>query len=134
MKTTAGFVLALLAIIAMVVATGQLAADRVRASANVRHTLGVLQQIHSVRSTLQDAETGQRGYLLILEADYLDPFLFAAGRVNAEVASLRGLVVDNGPEVARVDRLEDTVRVKMVELSETVSAAQSGRLPEAMAR
>jgi CHASE3 domain sensor protein len=49
--------------------------------------------------------------------------------VNAEVASLRGLVVDNGPEVARVDLAEDTVRVRMVELTETVSAAHQAALP-----
>jgi hypothetical protein len=73
MKTTAGFVLALLAIITMVVATGQLAADRVRASANVRHPrcppADPLRPLDP-----PGRRDGTARLLAHPEADYLDPF------------------------------------------------------------
>lgn len=132
MKTTAGFVLAILAIIAMVLATGRLASDRVEATARVRRTLDVLQQIQSLRSTVQDAETGQRGYLLTLANDYLQPFESARGRVRAELASLRALVADSAEQTRRMDQLSGAVEGKLQELERTLSTARSGRVAEAV--
>ena len=133
MKTTAGFVLAFLAILTMVFATARLAVDRARASEQVRHTLDVLHQIQSVRSTLQDAETGQRGYLLSMDEAYLRPFEAAGPRLGEELATLRSLVMDNPAQSARVEQLETAARGKLAELEETVAAARAGRIGEAMA-
>jgi len=133
MKTTAGFVLAFLAIIAMVLATGRLATGRARATAQVQHTLEVLHQIQSVRSMLQDAETGQRGFLLTLDEAYLRPFETAGPRVSEELSILRGLVADNAGQLARVDRLERTAQGKLAELRETVAEGRAGRLSHAIA-
>ena len=48
----------------------------------VSHTHEVLGQLEQVVSTLKDAETGQRGYLLTGERPYLDPYEQAVARIR----------------------------------------------------
>ena len=47
----------------------------------VSHTNAVLGQLESVLSSLTDAETAQRGYLLTGQAAYLDPYRGAVTRL-----------------------------------------------------
>ena len=49
----------------------------------VSHTHEVLSQLEQVMSTLKDAETGQRGYLLTGERPYLEPYEQALPRLHA---------------------------------------------------
>jgi PAS domain S-box-containing protein len=72
----------------------------------VSHTHEVLGQVEQVVSTLKDAETGQRGYLLTAERSYLEPYEQAVPRLRAQFEHLRQLTVDNPPQTAHVLKLE----------------------------
>ena len=79
----------------------------------VSHTNEVLTRLEAVLSTLKDAETGQRGYLLTGEAAYLEPYREAVDRLPRQMAELRQLTLDNPPQTARVLRLEELAGQQM---------------------
>ena len=85
-----------------------------------------------VLGLLQDAETGQRGYLLTGEAAYLEPYDRARDQIRTDLARLREAAgaADTGAE--RIDRLTALVDDKFAELAETVALTAAGRTDEAL--
>ena len=71
-------------------------------------------------SAVQDAETGQRGYLLTGDLTYLDPYRTARTNADSLLDRLDGLVSWNPVQVRRVPSLRAAVSEKMAELDETV--------------
>jgi len=72
----------------------------------VSHTHEVLAKVEAALSTLKDAETGQRGYLLTGERAYLEPYRDAVGRLPGQMTELRQLTLDNPSQTARLLRIE----------------------------
>lgn len=58
----------------------------------VAHTFEVRQVARTLLSDLQDAETGQRGFLLTEDAKFLEPFVRAESSLRATADRLRKLV------------------------------------------
>ncbi len=56
----------------------------------VDHTNNVLLQLKTLQTTIIDAETGQRGYLLTGKESYLEPYTEAAASVDDELKSSIG--------------------------------------------
>jgi signal transduction histidine kinase len=74
-----------------------------------------------------DAETGQRGYLLTGNEQYLGTYRRARAQVQGELDDLRRLADDDGPlSNARVDSLTFAVGQKFDELAETIALRQAG--------
>ena len=99
----------------------------------VNHTLDVQRRITSVLSVLQDAETGQRGYLLTGDAKYLDPFEGARRRLTVEINALARDVADNAPQRDAALALEPLINAKFQELDHTVDLRRTGDVEAAMA-
>lgn len=84
-------------------------------------------------SALQDAETGQRGFLLTGEQSYLDPFNLALKNLPERRKRLADAVA-NYPEYAgKLPDLDKAIDGKLAEVENTVALAQSGRQQEALA-
>jgi CheY-like chemotaxis protein/CHASE3 domain sensor protein len=92
----------------------------------VTHTLEVLEQLQTLLSTMQDAETGQRGYVLTGEDSYLAPYTNAQTALPGEFTSAHALILGNPEQQRRLDRLEHDATVKMQELGETVALRRQG--------
>jgi methyl-accepting chemotaxis protein len=90
-------------------------------SAMVDHTYKVLGRVDAVRSSLKDAETGQRGYLITADQAYLDPHTQALTDLDAEQKDLRTLTKDNPRQQQRLDDLAPLVAAKLAELDETIN-------------
>jgi PAS domain S-box-containing protein len=91
-----------------------------RASADADRTREILESVGRLFSTVQDAETGQRGYLLTGQEKYLTPYNQAIQLASGEMARLRGLLNrpnDHPDEALRLDTLLDQ---KLAELRKTV--------------
>jgi len=86
----------------------------------VQHSLEVSAGIDDLMLDLQDLETGQRGYLITGEEDYLAPFNSARQRFETDLAKLRKLVGDNESQIAGTDRIAALMRAKLDELEETI--------------
>jgi signal transduction histidine kinase len=97
------------------------------------HSLEVRQAEAELFSVVQDAETGQRGYLLTGDVSYLAPYSDAQTRLPALQSRLRTAVQDNPAQQTRVAQLNPVIDAKMRELARTVVLAREGRLDEALA-
>ena len=87
-----------------------------------------------ILSTLQDAETGQRGYLVTEDESFLEPYAAAMARLdelNDELKTLRGATTSSGAEVLH---LKELVEQRLTLLTETVDLAKAGHRDEAIAR
>src|SRR5436305_1636083 len=64
----------------------------------VANSYAVLEALDRLLLTMQDAETGQRGYLLTGRQDYLQPYRDAVRHVHDRLAAVRALLpADEGP-------------------------------------
>lgn len=86
----------------------------------VTHSHEVLEDLAHVLSQMKDAETGQRGFLLTGNEDYLEPYLAAIGVVDKTIADLRGLTSDNPRQQARIAEAVPLVQAKLAELKRTI--------------
>jgi signal transduction histidine kinase len=95
-----------------------------RAGAEAYDAARTGQQLEALFSTLKDAETGQRGYLLTGDEGYLQSYQAARARLPGVLA---GIDVEpfEGPSaaLARIQTLSDA---KMAELAETIALRRSG--------
>jgi CHASE3 domain sensor protein len=71
----------------------------------VDHTAEVISSIQTVQTTLLNAETGQRGYLLTKNTTYLEPYQDALLTIDRQLDNLEDLVADNDTQVQRVRQL-----------------------------
>ncbi|HWD58540.1 MAG TPA: CHASE3 domain-containing protein [Stellaceae bacterium] len=90
-------------------------ADTVAAFATVR-------AVGAVDEAIQDAERGQRGYLLTARDDYLQPYLAAKQRLPQLMIGLQGAVAGDNAQQQRVLRLQSHVTTKLDELAATIAA------------
>jgi signal transduction histidine kinase len=108
----------------LVLGSGLLAAGMVRrlneSRVLVRHGRDVIQAARGILEAAQDAETGQRGYLLTGDARYLAPYTTARTTLQTDTATLLHLTQDDPSLRARVDTLDARIRQKMDELTETI--------------
>jgi len=88
------------------------------------HTYEVLNTLGETAANLDDAETGQRGYLLTGQATYLEPYRQATKYLNLVVGHLKWLTSDNANQQKRVQALELLVEKKLAELQTTINLYQ----------
>ncbi|NML12628.1 response regulator [Sphingobium sp. AR-3-1] len=86
----------------------------------IRHTHSVLMALDELLSATQDAETGQRGYLLTGSQAYLEPYDSAVKNLNGRMQAVATLTRDNPTQQANVAALKRHVDAKLAELRETV--------------
>lgn len=98
----------------------------------VNHIHRVLTELEATISTLKDAETGQRGYLLTGEEGYLEPYQTASARVNAQVYRLQQLTADNNLLQQRIRNLKIAIDSKLAELQETIYLRREKNLEAAL--
>jgi CheY-like chemotaxis protein/CHASE3 domain sensor protein len=132
-RTFVGFVIAITAVVLIALMSASSLQARSSTSALVTHTLQVLEHVEGLLSTLKDAETGQRGFLLTGSESYLGPYSAAKAAVPGELATLRTLTEDNPQQQQRLDRLQQLVTEKMAEVDETVELGRVGDTAGALA-
>ncbi|MDQ0249635.1 CheY-like chemotaxis protein/signal transduction histidine kinase/CHASE3 domain sensor protein [Sphingomonas kyeonggiensis] len=93
--------------------------------ARIRHSHDVIAGLDDVLSTIQDAETGQRGYLLTGRDQYLAPYNEAAARIGGKLDAIAGLTRDNASQQARIETLRRHVSAKLAELKQTIDLRRS---------
>ncbi|WP_170854936.1 CHASE3 domain-containing protein [Xaviernesmea oryzae] len=87
----------------------------------VVHTHEVIEMSKDVLIGLDDAETGQRGYLLSSDTAYLKPYVHARERLAWMGPSLKAMVSDNAEQTARADHLLALIDLKLAELQNAIT-------------
>ncbi len=128
--------LAFLATLLLLAANGYVARRAVRTvTGNVRlvaHSHEVLAALEALQSTVTDAETGQRGFILTGREPYLGPYQTARESLAARLARIRSLTADNPRQQSRLPLLESRIRAKLAELGETIDLRRKGGLAAAL--
>jgi CheY-like chemotaxis protein/CHASE3 domain sensor protein len=124
--TFVGFALAFMAV--LVIAGYSLSSQRERVALVKRLTDSslVIERSEEVLSTLQDAETGQRGFLLTGEESYLAPFEQARTDIKARLEALAELSVGDAQMARNVEALRAVASDKFSELEETIRLRRAG--------
>ena len=86
----------------------------------VVHSHDVIVALDELLSKVQDAETGQRGFLLTNNERYLDPYNSALSAIPQKLAEIAELTRDNPGQQRRIVTLETHVGAKLAELQETI--------------
>ncbi len=98
----------------------------------VQHSQRVLTDLESMLSTLDEAETGQRGYLLTGDPTYLAPYTGAQQQVTPDLKALQNLVRDDPSQYQRAAMLVPLITSKINEMRQTVQLRQAGQTSAAM--
>jgi CHASE3 domain sensor protein len=91
-KTLIGFLLAVVAVAIIALLSYQSLQATAASAANLSQTIEVLGRLEGLLSTLKDAETGQRGFLLTGEENYLAPYTCAKDALPGELKATRALL------------------------------------------
>lgn len=86
----------------------------------VSHNFEVILTAQSLRSALQDAERGQRGYLLTGQPAYLEPYEAAVREARPLLAKLTELTAAEPDQQRRIAGLAPTIEAKLQELQQTI--------------
>jgi CheY-like chemotaxis protein/signal transduction histidine kinase/CHASE3 domain sensor protein len=131
-KTLIGFSLAVVAVIIIALLSFQSLQTTTATARDLTQSVELLGRIQALLSTLKDAETGQRGYLITGEEDYLSPYTDAKDQLPGEIRSARALLVNRPEQARRLDALEALANLKMAELESTVVARRGGHSDAAL--
>jgi PAS domain S-box-containing protein len=95
-----------------------------------RATLDLCQDL---LSTLKDAETGQRGFLLTGKEHYLEPYSQALTAIPEMLRKLHIQALQRPDQTQRLKALDGLISAKLAELKDTIELRRSGRAEEALA-
>jgi len=100
----------------------------------VQITRQVIADTNGLLSSLKDAETGQRGFLLTGEERYLEPYREALTQTPILLKDLDDVTASRRPDQAqRVEKLKPLVRDKLEELNQTIQLRRNQGLAPALA-
>jgi len=99
----------------------------------ILHSHTVIIAIDELLSTVQDAETGQRGYLLTGKDSYLEPYENAVSAATSRIDSVASLTQDNATQQANIAQLRRHIEAKLTELKETIDLHRSAGNAAALA-
>jgi PAS domain S-box-containing protein len=88
----------------------------------VAHTEEVLTELSLTLSSLTNAETGQRGFLLTGQERYLEPYQQAVTKIPRHLERLKTLTQDNPLQRSRLQALDVGVEEKLTELRDSIGA------------
>ena len=122
-----------LLLVAVGVIGWRLAANEREMQDLIVHTYAVMNEARATFSSLQDAETGQRGYLLTGNPSYLEPYRNGRGAFERHLEQFKQLTTDNPAEQVRAGKLKALGEDRLDILEVSLAAGSSRLSPEAVA-
>jgi signal transduction histidine kinase len=92
----------------------------------VEHTNQVLLNLENIISLLKDAETGQRGYLLTEDEEFLEPYIGSYYNIIQRYKETRQLTLDNPRQQAKMDTLISLINRRFGFLNRALAAEKMG--------
>jgi len=99
----------------------------------VVHTHQVMTALEELLSSMKDAESGQRGYVITGKEEYLEPYDQALQQLDERFANLDRLSEKRTSQVSHLQDIKDHIRAKTKELSETILLRKTKGFDAAMA-
>lgn len=108
-------------------------AELVEARTWVAHTHQVLESVNRVETEIVNAETGQRGFVLTGEEQYLAPYTATRQTVESDLKSLADLISDNPEQRPRVQQLTALVSERLSIMDQTIELRRNQGFDAALA-
>jgi signal transduction histidine kinase/DNA-binding response OmpR family regulator/CHASE3 domain sensor protein len=102
-------------------------------NARIRHSHSVIVALDDLLLSINEAETGQRGYLLTGDPRYLEPYRRALNAVPMRMDAAVKLTADNPVQQANLAQMRRNLEAKLTELKETVELRRAGGAAAALA-
>src|ERR1700744_1962872 len=102
-------------------------------NAKIVHSHDVISALDELLSSTQDAETGQRGFLLTNNEKYLEPYNSALLAIPPKLDEIARLTSDNPAQKPKLAALRLHVGGKLAELNETIDLRHTQGLDAALA-
>ncbi|WP_315388368.1 response regulator [uncultured Stenotrophomonas sp.] len=127
----------LLAVMVFFLGSGYLAGKNIQTiregSALVIRSQETMNAMGDVLSAVQDAETGQRGYLLTGDESYLEPYRTALAVASTRLEAMESALADDPAQRDRLKLLARRVQDKLDELHETIELRRTQGFEAALA-
>ena len=102
-------------------------------NARIMQTHGAIVALDELLSYVQDAETGQRGFLLTNNETYLAPYYTALKAIPPKIEEIDQRTAGNPGQAKRLTALKQHVEAKLAELSGTIDIRRTQGLEPALA-
>lgn len=89
------------------------------------HTRVVIESLGALFSSIKDAETGQRGFIITGQPEYLEPYHARFDAALTHLADLRRLTADNPQQQQRLAVLAPLVAAKFSTLQQTIALRET---------
>ena len=90
----------------------------------VDHTNKVLTNLETILSNVKDAETGSRGYVIMKDQRFLDPYFQSRTKVDSIYRILKEQLKDNRLQIDRLDTLKDLIALRFTLLQKSIARFQ----------
>ena len=128
----AGFGLIIALLLIVVVSAYDLFFSLLHTNALIAHSQEVRAELSGLLSAVEEAETGQRGYLLTGEKRYLQPYSQAQQSVEPHLLRLARLTADNVEQRREMPVLRQRTQSKLNELRQTLAFYDQRRFGDAL--
>jgi len=123
-----GFGLSLLILVISSIASYSSIQNLLSSSRLVDHTDSILNQLESTLSTLKDAETGQRGYLLTGDSTYLRPYYGSQERALDFADNIRTMTMDNPLQRQNASELYNVIAQRLSILQQVIDEKRENNI------
>lgn len=89
-------------------------------SSLVAHTNQVREKLEQALSSMKDAETGQRGYLITSKDEFLDPYRGSLQRTISLLNQIEEMTADNPPQQQNIEALKQFVQKRFGKLQDVI--------------
>lgn len=121
-----------LLLLPVVIALAWILTEQQQAADRVIHTLEVESEISKLMTTIQEAETGNRGFLLTGDENYLKPYSSAIAAIPGEMGRLKNLTSDNPDQQTNLVDLERDIAARLALLERGNDLRRAGGLEPAV--
>ncbi len=119
-KISGGFALSLLALLVVGAVSYRSVTVLIGASNQVAQATQVQRTMADLLSSMKDAETGQRGFVITGDESYLEPYTAALNQVPVDSKALRVLLAGDAGALGELDQAETEIDGKLKELAKTI--------------
>lgn len=101
--------------------------------ANIRNVSKAIKLESELLQHLVDSETGQRGYIITGEMEYLQPYFESTVKANKKIEAINSLVGISSTQKEVIMQIEQLIGKKIAEMQSTIDLYKSGKIDEAIA-
>jgi signal transduction histidine kinase/DNA-binding response OmpR family regulator/CHASE3 domain sensor protein len=123
-----GFGVSLLILVISSVASYSSIQNLLDSSRWVDHTDSVIARLENVLSTLKDAETGQRGYLLASDSSFLRPYYGAQERALTTLDQIQTMTMDNPVQQQNCVELRNVITQRLTILQQIIDQKKTDNI------